>query len=159
MTRLRGLALILIAALATAGLPARAAADAECAQQHRRIRVPDGFAQARLSFTGILSSGRSRVGDDFPLATLRELRVVVEWSELEDSHNQRVELYSPDGSLYQRFSRMFTGGRRPVSVTTRVPVSGSSITDSSLFGDWCVEVFLDDEEAPIARRPFTLTAP
>ena len=60
---------------------------------------------------------------------------------------------------YQRFANSFTGDRRPVSVVTRVPVAGSSITDSGLLGEWCAEVFLDDEEAPIARRRFELLAP
>jgi len=53
----------------------------------------------------------------------------------------------------------FTGDRRPVAVVTRVPVAGSSITDSSLIGEWCAEVFLDDEDAPIARRRFDLLEP
>jgi hypothetical protein len=38
-------------------------------------------------------------------------------------------------------------------------VAGSSIVDSSLFGEWCAEVFLDDEDAPIARHRFLLTPP
>jgi hypothetical protein len=46
-----------------------------------------------------------------------------------------------------------------VTVTTRLPVTGSSITDAGLYGEWCAEVFLDDEDAPIARRRFILTAP
>jgi hypothetical protein len=46
-----------------------------------------------------------------------------------------------------------------VSTTTRLPVTGSSITDSGLYGEWCAEVFLDDEDAPIARRRFILTDP
>jgi len=41
----------------------------------------------------------------------------------------------------------------------RSPVAGSSITDSGLLGEWCAEVFLDDEEAPIARRRFDLLVP
>ena len=41
----------------------------------------------------------------------------------------------------------------------RSPVAGSSITDSGLLGEWCAEVFLDDEDAPIARRRFELLAP
>jgi len=46
-----------------------------------------------------------------------------------------------------------------VTVTTRLPVTGSAITDSGLYGEWCAEVFLDDDDAPIARRRFFLTPP
>jgi len=50
------------------------------------------------------------------------------------------------------------GIRPALHLLTRVPVAGSSIADSSLFGDWCAEVFLDDD-APIARRRFELLEP
>jgi hypothetical protein len=38
-------------------------------------------------------------------------------------------------------------------------ISGTAIVDAGLYGGWCVELFLDQEEAPIARRGFVLTAP
>jgi len=99
------------------------------------------------------------VGEHFTLSDLRELRVVVTWSQAEDGHVQRVDLYAPDGTLYQRFAGSFTGDRRPVAVVTRVPVAGSTIADSSLVGEWCAEVFIDDDDAPIARRRFDLLQP
>ena len=93
---------LLVLALPLADLtPARAGED-NCARQSRRVRLPSGFAEARMSFVG-------------------------------------------------------TG--RPVTVTTRLPVTGSAITDSGLYGEWCAEVFLDDDDAPIARRRFFLTPP
>jgi len=143
--------------LALAAPPRTEAAD--CSQQHRRIRLPDGFASARLSFVGLARNGRSRVGEDFAGADLRELRFVAEWTDVEGPHLQRLELYSPDGSLYQRFTGTFSGTGRPVSVATRLLVSGTPIVESGLYGDWCVELFLDEEEAPIARRGFSLTPP
>jgi hypothetical protein len=133
--------------------------DDDCTQQSRRVRLPDGFVEARLSFSALLKNGRARVGDTFTLGELRELRVIVSWSQAEDGHLQRVDLYAPDGTLYQRFATSFTGDRRPVAVVTRVPVAGSTIVDSSLLGEWCAEAFLDDEDAPIARRRFDLLAP
>ncbi len=138
--------------------PARGDED-NCTQQSRRIRVPGGFAEARVSFVGVLTNGRNRTGESFPGSGLRELRLVVDWTELEKVHHQRIELSSPDGELYQRFATTFTGTGRSVSTTTRMPVTGSSITDSGLYGEWCAAVFLDDEDAPIARRRFFLTAP
>ena len=158
MTR-RALAAALLLVLPLAGLsPARADEDT-CSRQSRRVRLPSGFAEARVSLVGVLTSGRNRTGESFPGGDLRELRLVVEWTEVEKVHHQRVELSSPDGVLFQRFASAFTGTGRPVSVITRLPVTGSAITDSGLYGEWCAEVFLDDEDAPIARRHFFLTPP
>jgi hypothetical protein len=67
--------------------------------------------------------------------------------------------FSPDGSLYQRFPGAFTANGRPLSVTNRLLVNGTAIVDAGLYGQWCVDLFLDQEEAPIARRGFVLTAP
>ncbi len=139
--------------------PSAAIADGDCVQQHRRVRVPGGFADGRLSFTGLVAGGVTRLGVEFPGAELRELRIVATWNELEDVHHQRLEVFSPDGSLYQRYTGVFTATGRPLSVTTRLPVGGTAIVDAGLYGAWCVELFLDDEEAPIARRGFVLTAP
>jgi hypothetical protein len=157
MTR-RLLAVVGMALTLAALAPAARAAD-ECTQQHRRVRLPEGFASARLSFVGVTTGGRSRVGAEFDGADLRELRIVAAWTDVEQVHHQRVEVFSPDGSLYQRFSGTFTGSGRPLSVTTRLPIGGTSIATAGLYGEWCVELFLDDEDAPIARRPFVLTAP
>ena len=159
MTRrtLAAAALLLLLPLARV-TPAQADED-DCTQQSRRVRLPDGFAQARVTFMGVLTSGHSWTGESFPGDGLRELRLVVGWTELTKVHHQRVEVFSPDGELYQRFADTFTATGRTVSVATRLPVAGSSITDAGLYGEWCAEVFLDDEDAPIARRRFFLTAP
>jgi hypothetical protein len=157
--RQRVLALLaLTLVLAVAG-PAPARGEDDCAQQHRRVRLPRGFAAARLSFVAIATNGRSRVGEQFAGGDVRELRIVADWTEIESAHLQRLELFSPDGSLYQRLTGAFTASGRPVAVTTRLPVSGTAIVDAGLYGEWCVELFLDDEEAPIARRGFVLTPP
>ena len=156
--RLTALALVLLA-LPLAGVRPAGATPDDCTQQSRRVRIPSGFAEARMSFTGVLTSGQARAGEVFPGGDVREIRVVVTWSDLDHAHLQRLELYSPDGSLYQRFNATFTGERRPVSVVTPLPVAGSSITDAGLYGAWCAEVFLDDEDAPIARRRFDVIAP
>jgi hypothetical protein len=152
-------AVALLLALPLGDFTSARADDDTCTRQSRRVRVPTGFATARLSFVGVLGNGRNRTGESFSGTDLRELRLIVEWTEIEQVHHQRVELTSPDGALYQRVASTFTGTGRPVSVTTRVPVTGSAITNAGLYGEWCAEVFLDDEDAPIARRRFMLTPP
>jgi hypothetical protein len=151
-----GLALVL-AALAAEVRPAAGTLADNCTLQSRRVRIPTGFMEGRLSYAALLKNGRQRVGETFASANVRELWVTATWTDAEDAHVQRVDLFAPDGSLYQRFTTVFTGARRPVSVMTRVPVAGSSIIDSGLYGEWCAELFLDDEDAPIARRRFDLT--
>jgi hypothetical protein len=159
VTRRWLVAVVLLRALPLVDLtPARADEDT-CTRQSRRVRLPTGFAAARVSFVGVLGNGRNRAGESFPGSDLRELRLIVDWTEIEQVHHQRVELTSPDGALYQRFAGTFAGTGRAVSVITRLPVTGSAITDSGLYGEWCAEVFLDDEDAPIARRRFFLTPP
>jgi hypothetical protein len=156
----RGLAaIILVLALPLADLTPARAEDDNCTRQSRRVRLPTGFAEARVSFVGVLTNGRNRAGESFPGSDLRELRLVVEWTEIEKVHHQRLEISSPDGALYQRFASALVGTGRPVTITTRLPVTGSAITDSGLYGEWCAEVFLDDDDAPIARRRFILTPP
>jgi hypothetical protein len=159
VTPRRLLAFAVLLALPLADLTPARAEDDTCTRQSRRVRLPSGFAVARVSFVGVLGNGRNRAGETFPGGDLRELRLIVEWTEIERVHHQRLEVTSPDGALYQRFVSAFTGTGRPVSTVTRLPVTGSAITDSGLYGEWCAEVFLDDEDAPIARRRFVLTPP
>jgi hypothetical protein len=148
---------LLLLALALLAVPRPAPAGDGCTQQHRRVRLPDGFAAARLSFVAVAADGRNHVGGAFTAPGLREIRLVAEWTEVEGTHLQRLEVFSPDGSLYQRIAAGFTGSGRTVAVATRLPVDGTPIVDAGLYGDWCVELFLDDEEAPIARRGFALS--
>ena len=164
MTRRSRAILAAMLALAAVGLPGPGVArdrdgDEECAREHGRIRLPEGWVSARLSFSGIGARGQVTEGAHFPGGTLRSLRIEVEWREIEDGHQQRLELFSPDGALYQRFTTSFTGNGRRTAVDTALPVAGTSITDAGLYGEWCAEVFLDDDDAPIARRPFRLTSP
>jgi hypothetical protein len=147
----------LILALGLAATPPRTVQASDCVRQSQRVRLPTGFAQARLAFAGVLDGGQIRVGEEFPGNGLRELRITVEWTEIEHVHHHRLQLLAPDGTLYQRFTGSFTGDHRRLRVVTGVPVAGSAIVDAGLYGEWCAEVFVDDDDAPIARRHFILT--
>jgi hypothetical protein len=84
---------------------------------------------------------------------VRALRILVGWQSLSGTHSQRIEIFSPDGSLYQQFSTQFAG----TPVETRLPVTGSWITQNFLFGAWRVDVFLDSDKMPITSGAFLLT--
>jgi hypothetical protein len=107
---------------------------------------------AALTLAGRLHDGRSQQADEFSTTTLRDLLISMVYTNAGDLHQQRVDLYTPDGSLYQRL----TGAMAP-RTQTLVPVGGTWITEHSLFGGWRVDVFVDRETSPIASQAFTLT--
>ncbi len=111
-------------------------------------------ASATLQFISVNNDGGSTGGAAFSSTLVRDLRILVAWQNLSGSHSQRLELFSPDGSLYQRFS---TGFVNASSVETDLPVGGTWITEFSLFGAWRVDVFLDSGQMPITSNVFVLT--
>ena len=149
--------------------------------------APQGLEakEARVHFVGLLHDGRLTGGEEFSGASLRDLLIVVEYRHLSGLHIQRIELYSPDGSLYQQRSTEVTlagdrgdgpkadkkgdkgdkgkgpgsdrRGGRGERVEVRLPVGGTWITEHALFGAWRVEVYLDSERLPIASGVFVLT--
>jgi hypothetical protein len=107
---------------------------------------------AAVTLTGKLHNGGSVPGEQFSATSLRDLLITLTYSGITGSHQQRVELYAPDGSLY----RKLTGAVAPTTQTL-LPVGGTWITDHSLFGDWRIDVFVDRETTPIVSQAFTLT--
>lgn len=108
---------------------------------------------ATLQFVGVNHNGSQTGGTGFSSGLLRDLRMIVAWSNLSGSHTQRLDLFGPDGSLYQGFSAQFSS----TPVETRLLVSGTWITEYSLFGAWRVDVYLDGERMPITSGVFVLT--
>jgi hypothetical protein len=162
-TRLAAALLGLALALGLLPPPARAHRDRDdrrddrCEVRHAQRRV-HGRVDAAVHFLSQGRHGRPHRGAHIAGET-RDLRVTVEWKHLDDSHHQRLELYAPDGSLYQRFVTAFAAGGRATSVETIVAVAGTSITGAGLYGGWCVEVFLDEDDTPVVARPFELSEP
>ena len=109
----------------------------------------------KIDFEGVKENGKSAHGPHF--RQLRDLFIFVTWNLPGGPNTQRVELFAPDGALYQRFSREFTSPTTSTTTETWVPVSGSWITQHSLFGTWRVEVYLDNGTTPIATSGFVLT--
>jgi hypothetical protein len=119
-----------------------------------------------LEFIGINRSGHSVPGATLSVEHTRDLKIRVWWS-LTGQHVQRIELLSPDGSLYQRVQTAFDadavalqprGNQMYMSVETVLPIAGTWITDHSLFGDWTVNVYLDDAQTPFTSGTFSVSS-
>lgn len=119
---------------------------------------------ALIEFVAITRSGGTMPGDEFSVGQTRDLKIVVWWA-LNSQHVQRLELLSPDGSLYQRLQTSFDadtsklvqrGNQSYMSVETILPVAGTWITDHSLFGAWTVNVYLDDDTATSRDASFVV---
>jgi hypothetical protein len=117
-----------------------------------------------IEFVAITRSGGTMPGDEFSVGQTRDLKIVVWWA-LNSQHVQRLELVSPDGSLYQRLQTSFDadtsklvqrGNQSYVSVETILPVAGTWITDHSLFGTWTVNVYLDGDTATSRNASFVV---
>jgi hypothetical protein len=139
---------ILLLVLLLPGLllpPVASAADAAKARR----------AAPKIDFVGVRDDGKRVHGVHFK--QLNDLFIYVTWNLPGGPNTQRVELVAPDGGLYQRFSLEFTSPTTSTTTETWVPVSGSWITQHSLFGAWRVEVYLDDGTTPVATSGFVLT--
>ena len=111
---------------------------------------------AHIQLVGINNKGHERRGQHFSPARLNTLVVVVNWRTLVGAHVQRVELVTPAGSLYQRFTSDVRSPDGYARVETPVPVAGTWITEYQLFGEWTVNVYLDGATSPVATTHFTL---
>jgi hypothetical protein len=150
--------LSLVGGLAVAG-PAGAGAETKKEQETKRGQEPRGRHRepADVSFIGINNHGHARSGHHFSPAHLSTLVVVVSWQTLVGLHTQRLELVTPDGSMYQAFTAEVGSVDGRARVETPVRVAGTWITEYQLFGHWTVNVYLDGQPTPAARGFFTLS--
>jgi hypothetical protein len=112
--------------------------------------------RAKVALQGVGRDRTVKAGTRFIADRLSDLRVNVQWRFVEDDLVQRIELIAPDGAVYQRMAMAIPADRK---TETRVPVAGTWITQHSLYGAWCVEVFLEGVPTPVARRGFVLNPP
>jgi hypothetical protein len=125
--------------------PAASAADGSKAQK----------VAPTIDVVGVKDNGKRANGVHF--RHLNDLYILVTWNLPGGPNTQRLELFAPDGALYQRFSKEFTSPTSSTTTETWVPVSGTWITQHSLFGTWRVEVYLDADSTPVATTGFVLT--
>jgi len=147
MTRLAKLA----ALLATVGWLMTVGATGVAAESSNHQDDPP-----RVSFVGIDDHGRAHERHHFSPAHLNTLVVAVSWRSLAGAHTQRVELVTPDGSVYQRFTTDVRKVYGRARLETPVRVGGTWITEYQIFGRWTVNVYLDDHSTPVATADFVL---
>jgi hypothetical protein len=129
-------------------LQAAAPAFAGPAQQRRE--------SASVELVGVNQHGRERSGVRFDTDRVRLLLIQVSWKTLVGHHIQRIELITPDGSVYQNLTEPVSSVTGTAFVETRLPVTGTWITEYDLHGKWTVNVYLDDAVKPVTSERFTL---
>lgn len=145
---------VLVGLLLTASMvmPAHASHDDNRCKAH----PPGGHdPRARLQFSATVR-GQTEIarGKHFDYGKVRHLFIEVSWERFKLPARQRLELYAPDGRLYQTFVRQLPSQPEPVVLT--VPVAGTQIFESTLSGTWCAKIFLDDDLEPVAADDFEL---
>jgi hypothetical protein len=129
----------------------------------RSAATPGGAAwdtPAIVEITGVMQDEQLLQREEFLANLVRELKITVWWN-VPGTQIQRLELYTPNGSLYRQFTAQFDGdaGRAQGSrtaVETQLPVGGTWITEYSLFGAWRVDVYLSGQRTPVTSASFIL---
>jgi hypothetical protein len=113
----------------------------------------------QIQFDGLLHTGKSLLGGgNFSADAVRDLLITVAYQGLAlGAHTQRLNLYAPDGALYQQFATAFVVEGSVARPETRLLVGGTWITQHSLYGTWRVEVYLDQARTPAAQRTLVLS--
>lgn len=100
----------------------------------------------------------------FSASSILDLKLEVALSPaLKGPHQLEFHLYTPNGHLYQAVPANVTAppagnDRRQREIAKRtasatVPVAGTTIVNSSLYGEWKVEAFLDGERTAACTKP------
>ncbi len=107
----------------------------------------------QLSFTAVGRDGTRSRGTWFQANRVSDVLLVVSSRRTGGGHTQRLDVFAPDGAVYQRFTAPID---RDGHVETRLPIAGTWIVQYGMYGQWCVELYLDDGARPIARGRFFL---
>jgi hypothetical protein len=150
------LGLVLLTGEALRTLPAAEAAPKDFDESPCPTTMPSqrGDGRAQLHVKAVMTDNKTKGGSSFDVRDVKRLLISTKWTPpVWSSHTQRLKLYTPGGSFYQQFLAQIGGDK---DVQTQVLVAGTWITEFSLYGTWCAQVFLDDEEAPAGEETFVL---
>jgi hypothetical protein len=108
-----------------------------------KVLTPAGFLYqvVTVPFVGTTERRPAEAGDAAPAEAVAT-RVEAEPTRAEPAAATRVE---PEAAAAHTEPVAAAGHTRGQSVSALLPVAGTSITQSSLFGRWTVEPYLDDE--------------
>jgi hypothetical protein len=128
--------------------------QADGCQGHPDVDRPErGEPAAHLRFTGVYRNQRTEHGNHLSSQNLAAVKMNVKWKHLPQGGTQRIEVFTPNGDLYRAFTARVN---HDTPSETLLTVTGW-ITDHSLWGKWCVEVFLNGEgDGPVLRHRLTL---
>jgi hypothetical protein len=131
------------------GIPGRGRCDTRA--DTIGLSRPAGGAP-RVDVRGVNDEGRVVSGARLTADALRALRIRAHWGRLPEPTTQRIELFTPRGHLYQSFAAEVDQDM----METSVPVAGTLITRYGLYGEWCLELYVEGVRAPVARQSFVL---
>jgi hypothetical protein len=148
--------------LMLAALLALQSAGANGASGNAPVANAPGATRARPTSCGAIEIRADRDRRDrhrFSATRIVELRFGTRLSRHpQREHTLRLRLYTPSGFLYQVLSVPVGAGRNgPRRLEARLPVAGTSIMASGLYGRWRVVPHLDDSlEACGSGRRFVI---
>ena len=115
------------------------------------------------------------------MAVIRDIFIHTHWKELQGEHIQTLNIYSPDGNVFQKrvvpfsITEKLKRKRRKVSgitnmvdvqkarltkdgqaVVVQFPISGTWVSQHGMLGTWRVDAFLNQESRPSVTGTFTL---
>jgi hypothetical protein len=98
----------------------------------------------------------------FSASTILDLKLE---ASVKGEHQVEFKVYTPKGHLYQSLAATMSvpakkDGRRPReakkgTASATLPVAGTTIVNSSLYGEWRVEAFLDGEREVACAKPLS----
>jgi hypothetical protein len=148
--------MLLLALLA----PGASASERSATCTSIRVGTPDGPT---------VSARRARKKPAFSASQILDLELQVTLARMKEGGNVELKIYTPKGHLYQTISvpvsfgdpkEAAKNGRRAskrASATATLPVAGTTIVTSSLYGKWRVEAHLEGNASPCGRaQEFTI---
>jgi hypothetical protein len=114
------------------------------------------FRTGKCAPVAVSSPQAPRARQRFSAASALDLRFqILVRRGLEGPHTLTLKLYTPNGHLYQELLVPFRAQSPPherasrgTTMTASLPVAGTAITTSGLFGRWRVEPHLDGSLRP-----------
>lgn len=154
--------LVGILALAAASVPQSDDSAAARVRDRDPVEHVDPDLRGRTCGSiSVSSPGQPRVRERFSARMTLDLMFRMAFSSRdEDAHLVTFRIFTPNGHLYQEVQVVpRKGSARASSISTRLPVAGTVIATSSLFGRWRVVPYFDVNPRPCASAAVFTVVP